>query len=93
MTRREIGAMLAAEGAMVSAVGLVVGLVLGGAISLILVHVVNRQSFRWSMDLHVPWAELAAFSVALLALATLTALASARRATAGDTVAAVREDW
>ncbi|MEO8485739.1 MAG: FtsX-like permease family protein [Betaproteobacteria bacterium] len=93
MTRRQIGAMLAAEGAMVSSVGLVVGLVLGGAISLVLVHVVNRQSFRWSMDLHVPWAQLAAFSLALLALATLTALASARRATAGDTVAAVREDW
>ena len=93
MTRRDIGAMLAAEGALVSAVGLAVGLGLGGAISLILVHVVNRQSFRWSMDLHVPWLELAAFSLALLALATLTAFASARRATAGDTVAAVREDW
>jgi putative ABC transport system permease protein len=93
MTRREIGRMLVAEGAMVSAVGLVVGLALGGAISLILVHVVNRQSFRWSMDLHVPFAQLAAFSAALLALATVTALASARRATAGDTVAAVREDW
>jgi putative ABC transport system permease protein len=85
--------MLAAEGAMVSAVGLVVGLALGGAISLILVHVVNPQSFRWTMDLHVPWLQLAAFSLALLALATLTAVASARRATAGDTVAAVREDW
>ena len=93
MTRREIGGMLVAEGAMVSAVGLVVGLVLGGAISLILVHVVNRQSFRWSMDLHVPIGQLALFSMALLALATVTALASARRATAGDTVAAVREDW
>jgi putative ABC transport system permease protein len=93
MTRREVGAMLAAEGAMVSAVGLVVGLVLGGAISLILVHVVNRQSFRWSMDLHVPAGQLVAFSLALLALATLTAVVSARRATAGDTIAAVREDW
>jgi putative ABC transport system permease protein len=85
--------MLAAEGAMVSAVGLVVGFVLGGAISLILVHVVNRQSFRWSMDLQVPALQLAAFALALLALATLTAAASARRATAGDTIAAVREDW
>jgi len=93
MTRREIGAMLAAEGAMVSAVGLVVGLALGGAISLILVHVVNRQSFRWTMDLHVPAGQLVAFSLALLALATLTAVVSARRATAGDTIAAVREDW
>jgi putative ABC transport system permease protein len=93
MTRSEVGAMLAAEGAMVSAVGLVVGLALGGAISLVLVHVVNRQSFRWSMDLHVPAGQLVAFSIALLALATLTALLSARRATAGDTIAAVREDW
>ena len=93
MTRREIGGMLVAEGAMVSAVGLVVGVVLGGAISLILVYVVNRQSFRWSMDLHVPAGQLALFSIALLVLATVTALASARRATAGDTVAAVREDW
>ncbi len=93
MTRREVGAMLAVEGAIVSAVGLAVGLALGGAISAVLVHVVNRQSFRWSMDLHAPWAELAAFGGALLALATLTALASARRATAGDAIAIVKEDW
>jgi putative ABC transport system permease protein len=59
----------------------------------ILVHVVNRQSFRWSMDLHLPAAQLAAFCLAMLALATVTALASARRATAGDTVMAVKEDW
>jgi len=93
MTRRQIGAMLAAEGAIVSTVGLAVGLALGGAISVILVHVVNRQSFRWSMDLHLPAAQLAAFCLAMLALATVTALASARRATAGDTVMAVKEDW
>jgi putative ABC transport system permease protein len=93
MTRRQIGAMLASEGAMVSAVGLVVGLALGGAISVILVHVVNRQSFRWSMDLHLPAGQLAAFCATLLAFATITALASARRATAGDAVLAVKEDW
>jgi len=93
MTRRQVGAMLAAEGAIVSAVGLAVGVALGGAISVILVHVVNRQSFRWSMDLHLPVAQLAGFCAALLALAALTALASARRATAGDTVMAVKEDW
>jgi len=93
MTRRQVGAMLAAEGAIVSAVGLAAGLALGGAISAVLVHVVNRQSFRWSMDLHVPLGQLAAFGAALTALATLTALASARRATAGDTVGAVKEDW
>ena len=52
MTRRQIGAMLATEGALVSALGLAVGLALGWVISLILIHVVNRQSFHWSMELH-----------------------------------------
>lgn len=93
MTRREIGAMLAAEGALVSALGLALGLLLGWVISLVLIHVVNRQSFHWSMDLHLPWGLLATLAIALLLFATLTALASGRRALGVDVVRAVREDW
>ena len=93
MTRRQVGAMLAAEGALVSALGLATGLVLGWLISLVLIHVVNRQSFHWSMDLHVPWGTLASFAAAMLALAVLTALASGRRAMSDEAVRAVREDW
>jgi len=93
MTRREIGAMLAAEGALVSALGLALGLALGWVISLVLINVVNRQSFHWSMELHLPWGLLAALAAALLAFATLTALASGRRALGVDVVRAVREDW
>jgi putative ABC transport system permease protein len=55
--------------------------------------VVNRQSFHWSMELHPPWALLAVLAAALLLLATLTALASGRRALGVDVVRAVREDW
>ena len=51
MTRREIGALLACEGALVSALGVAFGLAVGWVLSLILIHVVNRQSFHWSMDL------------------------------------------
>ena len=93
MTRRQIGAMLAAEGASVSALGLALGLALGWVISLVLIHVVNRQSFHWSMELHPPWGLLALLAAALLALGTLTALASGRRALGVDVVRAVREDW
>ena len=93
MTRRQIGAMLAAEGALVSALGLALGLALGWVISLVLIHVVNRQSFHWSMELHPPWGLLVLLAAALLALATLTALASGRRALGVDVVRAVREDW
>ena len=93
MTRRQIGAMLAAEGALVSALGLALGLALGWVISLVLIHVVNRQSFHWSMELHSPWGLLALLAAALLVFATLTALASGRRALGVDVVRAVREDW
>jgi putative ABC transport system permease protein len=68
-------------------------MVLGFVISLILVHVVNRQSFHWGMDLHVPWAALVVLAMTLMALATLTARASARSATSMSAVRAVREDW
>jgi len=93
MTRREIGLMLATEGFVLSAIGLCVGLVLGFLISLILIEVVNRQSFHWGMDLHLPWLPLAALAFTLLALSTLTALASARRAMSVDAVRAVKDDW
>jgi putative ABC transport system permease protein len=93
VTRGQVAATLGIEGAMVSAVGVALGLALGWVISLVLVQVVNRQSFHWSMDLHVPWAALALLALALLAAAAGTAVASGRAAMGPDVVRAVREDW
>src|SRR2546426_579572 len=93
MTRRQIGSMLAAQGLLVSALGLAVGLTLGWVISLVLIHVVNRHSFHWGMELHLPWQLLAEFVAVMLALATVTAVASGRQAMSGEAVRAVREDW
>jgi putative ABC transport system permease protein len=93
MTRRQVGTMLGVEGLALAAVGVAVGLALGFVIALILIHVVNRQSFHWSMDLVVPWAGLAALAAALLLLATLTAWLAGRQAMSEDAVLAVKEDW
>ena len=93
MTRRQVGAMLATEGAVASGIGLAVGLALGFVVSLILIRVVNRQSFHWGMELSLPWGALATFTVAVLVLSTLTALASGRKAMGADVVGAVKEDW
>jgi putative ABC transport system permease protein len=93
MARGTIGTMLATEGATLAAIGVAAGLFLGFVISLILIDVVNRQSFHWGMDLHVPWASLAALAGVLIALAALAARMAARRATGVDAVRAVREDW
>ncbi len=93
MTRGQIGAMLATEGALVAAIGAAVGLALGWCQGLILIHVVNRQSFHWSMELAVPWLALAALTLVLLVAASMAALISGRGAMGDDVVLAVREDW
>jgi putative ABC transport system permease protein len=89
---RDIGAMLASEGALIGVLGAAVGLLLGFAMSLILIYVVNRQSFHWSMEVHPPWAWLAALSVLMVLLASFSALASGRVAMTRSAVLAVKDD-
>lgn len=93
LTRRQIGWMLAREGALAAGVGVFGGLLAGGAIGLVLIEVVNRQSFHWSMDVHVPWLSLAGFAAALVGLAALAAVLAGRQAMRRQAVLAVREDW
>jgi putative ABC transport system permease protein len=93
LTRGQIRRMLAAEGALLAAIGAAAGLVCGTAISLVLVYVVNRQSFNWSIELHPPMLLLAALVAILLALAVVTAILSGREAMGMGPVRAVREDW
>ena len=93
MTRREIGAMLGVEGAVVTALGTIFGIGVGWVVSLILVHVVNRQSFHWSMDMHLPWMPIVGLALLIIFSAALTAVWSGRAAMKDDVVRAVREDW
>ncbi len=93
MTRRQIGSMLAAEGVTITGIGLCAGFALGWLISLVLIHVVNRQSFHWGMELTVPWLPLAGAALMVLVLSTFTALASGRQAMGERAILAVKEDW
>jgi putative ABC transport system permease protein len=93
MTRGQIAGMLAREGALVAALGVAAGTGLGLAIGVVLIRVVNRQSFHWSMDITVPAGGLALFALALVALASAASVLAARRAMGMDALRAVREDW
>ena len=93
VTRRQIVAILAMEGGLLTAIGIVTGFVLGWIVSLILVFVVNPQSFHWTMQLHLPWGILASVAALLLVSAALTALVSGRYALSGNVIRAVSEDW
>jgi putative ABC transport system permease protein len=91
--RGQVAAMLATEGAMLGALGAAAGLVLGFAMSQVLIHVVNPQSFHWTMETEVPWGLFGGVAVALVAASSGAALLAGRRALSQAAVQAVREDW
>jgi putative ABC transport system permease protein len=93
LTRRQILAVVAGEGAAWTVIGALAGLALGLAVAMVLVHVVNPQSFHWTMDLLVPWLRLVALCAAVVVAGTLTAWLAGRAAAGRDAVLAVKEDW
>lgn len=92
LTRREILAMLALEGAAAGALGALVGLVSGAAISVVLVQVVNRQSFHWSLEMHWPTAALALLVAGIVAACAIGARVSAALAVGHEAILAVKDD-
>ncbi|MGJ7497581.1 FtsX-like permease family protein [Variovorax sp. RT4R15] len=92
-TRRQVLAVVAGEGAAWTVIGAFAGLALGLAVSVVLVKVVNPQSFHWTMDMLVPWGRLLALCAAVVAAGTITAWLAGRAAAGRDAVMAVKEDW
>jgi putative ABC transport system permease protein len=80
------------EAAAIGSLGTILGTLAGGAMSLVLVHVINRQSFGWTIAMHTPWGFLAA-ALGLVLLATLAAASRpAGLAAATDVAAALKEE-
>ncbi|WP_297362632.1 ABC transporter permease [Thauera sp.] len=92
-TRTEVGRLIALEGALTAALGVLAGLAGGAAIAWVLIEIINRQSFHWSMELAVPWGGLAVFVLSLVALAALVARLAGHHAMQRSAVLAVKEDW
>jgi putative ABC transport system permease protein len=93
LTRAQVLSVVAVEGAVWTGAGALLGLLLGLAVSVVLVSVVNPQSFHWTMELVLPWARLAALCAAVVAAGTLTAWLAARAAATRQMALAVKEDW
>ena len=87
LTRRQILAVVAGEGAAWTGIGAIAGVLLGLAVSVVLVHVVNPQSFHWTMEMNIPAPRLWALCAAVVSVTvTVTAWLAGRDA-------AVKEDW
>lgn len=92
MTRGQVLRMVMFEGEVIAMLGTGVGIVVGLAVSVVLVYAVNRQSFHWSIDLVVPWSLVGTLAAATLAAGLAVSWWAGRRAVAGSIVQAVRGD-
>ena len=92
-TRRQVLAVVAAEGAVWTGAGALLGLALGLAVSVVLVKVVNPQSFHWTMEMALPTLRLALLCGAVVVAGTATAWLAARQAASRQMALAVKEDW
>ncbi|MCF8156157.1 MAG: ABC transporter permease, partial [Rhodoferax sp.] len=93
LTRRQVLRVVAGEGMAWTALGAIAGMGLGLAVAVVLVHVVNPQSFHWSMELTLPAWRLLALGASVVLAGTLTAWLAGRAAAGRDAVLAVKEDW
>jgi putative ABC transport system permease protein len=93
VTRHQVIALVAGEGLAWTAAGALVGLAAGLVVAVVLVHVVNPQSFHWTMELLVPWDRVALLLLGVLVAGSATAALAARAVATRDVVAAVKADW
>lgn len=78
--RSQMRRMVIGEAVLIGAVSQVLGLVVGFALSLLLIYVINVQSFGWTIQFHLPWLFLLQASLAIVAATAVAGLYPARRA-------------
>jgi len=86
---RQLRRLVVFEAALLGLLACAAGLLLGFALSLVLIYVINRQSFGWTIQFSLPVGFLAAATLAIYAVTCLSALFPARQAARIDPVDAV----
>jgi putative ABC transport system permease protein len=92
LTRRQLMRLVVGEALVWTGLGTALGLLLGLAVATVLIHVVNPQSFHWTMDMSVPAGALAALATAVLMLAAFTAAWTGRLAASRELALSVKEE-
>ena len=87
--RRLMRRIILGEAAMIGGISQLVGIVVGLALSSILIYVVNVQSFGWTIQFHMPWAFFGQSTILIVGSSALAGLYPARRAAR---LALVREE-
>lgn len=78
--RRQVTRMVMIEAAMIGAVSQGIGVTMGFALSMVLIYVINVQSFGWTIQFHLPTAFLIQSTIVVIAATTVAGVYPARRA-------------
>jgi len=62
--RQQVKRMVLIEAGILGLIGAFIGIVAGGIVSYLLIFVINRQSFGWTIQVHIPYALIAVTTVA-----------------------------
>jgi len=81
MSVQQLRLMIVLESSLLGIASSVVGIVMGYILSLVLIYVINKQSFGWTIEFHTPVAIIAASLAMTFAAATLSGLIPANLAT------------
>lgn len=78
--QRQVRRMVIIEAALIGAVSQGIGLAVGFGLSLVLIYVINVQSFGWTIQFHLPLAFLVQATIAVVIATSIAGIYPARRA-------------
>ena len=91
-SRQQLGAMVVAESALLGVAATAAGVAAGLVVGVILVEVVNLQSFGWSLALELPWRDVAVLAAWVAGACLVAGLAPAVAALRLDPATVLREE-
>ena len=92
MTAAEVRRMIIIESSILGGTSTVVGLVMGYALSWILINIINKQSFGWSIAFHTPVSLIALSLVVTFLSSVLAGIVPARLTSRIDVVSAMKAE-
>ena len=78
--RKQVTRMVIIEAALIGAISQGIGLAVGFGLSLVLIYVINVQSFGWTIQFHLPLAFLVQATIAVIIATSIAGIYPARRA-------------
>ena len=90
--RRQLRRITLNEALLTGVLGLTLGCLLGMGLALVLIYVINRQAFGWTIQFDPPWISVLLALAGVLAATVLSGLYPARLATQTDPIRSLRAE-